>query len=446
MTNQYSQAEAYERKRLRAKKRGLPRSLRGLALLVAVMPLIALVKLLTHLGLDMIKYPDQFGHQAIDVEYFLRTKSRGRFRPVFLRSRHVANAFLLHKHCKHVHVLPLPPAVMRLVNLAEKLHIQTWGAPLFRTAALDYVLQDGDTWTSSAPTIVFTDEEQRVGRAILSQLGLEPQHYVCFHSRQAAYARKSNADLFAQRGAAANATSRVVQFEESLFQTFRNSDFSDYGPAIAGLARHGLKAVRIGAIVEGDVGEMPNLVDYAGQHRAALGEEASFADVWLMANARFYVGTSSGVTASAYIFNLPIVWVNSFPWPWGHAPAREGSLYLPKLVSVGGRVLKLTELIGFSRTHDWRVLYDDAAVKRLGWLVIDNSPEEIAAVVEEMELRLSGAVVDKVEDEALHLRLQSHFDPRMPMYYGRGRMGRDFLSTHQNLLEEPDARDAVSAK
>lgn len=436
MSRQMWVAQSVEAARLRAKRKGYPTRLGGWLRLAWAMPCILLVLMLKGIGIEIMLYPDHFGHQAIDVEYFLRTRKKRLNKPVYLCGNYVPNTFLFEKHRLLVHMVRLPAKAIQYVRAADKLCIRVWGRSLFHSVSLDHQMLDAETWGKLPPTLRFTEEEKLKGQELFRMLGLQPQQYVCFHCRQGAYALKSYGEMIKDRsGEAGDVEAQVALFEKTWFQQFRNSQFSDYHLAFERLMPHGLTAVRIGAIVEGDITGANNVVDYSGQHRAGLGKDADFADVWLMANARFYVGTSSGVTAFAYIFNRPIVWVNSFPWPWGGAPASAGSIYIPKLISKNSRTLSFAELAGLSAQQDWRTFYDNAEIERLGWFANDNSPEEIAEVVEEMALRLESQWLPDTEDEARQQELLALFQPGTPMHGTSARMGRAFLEKNRELLE-----------
>ena len=75
-------------------------------------------------------------------------------------------------------------------------------------------------------------------------------------------------------------------------------------------------------------------------------------------------------------------------------------------------------------------LYEQAGIE-----VIDNSPEEIAAVSIEMDERLQGTWQSAEEDDDLQRRLWSHFENSKQNDVVLSRMGATFLRENRDLLD-----------
>ncbi len=430
-----------ETARLAKKRRGLGRNPRAWLRMAAVAPALAIFRLAGAKGFEIAIYPDHFGHQALDVEHHLRTAGNRRSRCLYFASDVIPNAFLFQKHRTMVRIIRLPRGLMRYLRIAEKTSIRAFGRALFYTRGLEEKMVDSRTWNGVPPQIVFTAEDHRRGETMLARLGLERGRYVCLHSRDHTYGLSHHTKMVMGRGSARSANKAaahrlVAKSEESLLQRYRNSDFVAYEKALAVLERRGLRGVRLGAKVDRDYNDLlPNLVDFAGRYRDGLGPDADFSDLYLMAHCCFYIGTSSGVTGFSYIFNRPIVWVNSFPWPWAHVPPIAGSIYLPKLMRRGdGATLMFAEMVELSRRWDWRAMYDDAFFAREDVAAVDNTPDEIAESITEMCDWLEGHWQPDPADQVRQDALAGLFDRSLPIHRTRARMGRAFLASHSDLL------------
>ncbi|MGE3149323.1 MAG: TIGR04372 family glycosyltransferase [Pseudorhodoplanes sp.] len=429
------------RTRLKNKRRGLDYRPRTWLRLAYFLPAVLLLRLMQLVGLQVAVYPDHFGHQAMDVEHHLRRLGRRRWRAVYLVGALIPNRFLYEKHRVLVRMISVPRRFLRYLREGEKLSMRLWGRPLFYSFGFEEKLTDWAVWNNVPPQISFTEVDHERGAAILARLGLERGRYVCLHARDPAFGLAHHTEMWLARGGAYSPTRAAAkgvtsEAEESLFNRYRNSDFLDYSRAVDVLAQRGLKAVRLGAKVHNDLtGVMSNLVDFAGRERETLAEDAEFADVYLMAHCRFYVGTSNGIIGLAFTFNRLIAWVNSFPWPWAHMPPGAGSIYLPKLLRhERGDTLTFAEMIGRSKRYDWRGMYSNAFFEQERIAVVDNTPEEIAEAVGEMCDRTDGCFAHDEADESRQQRLASLFHGDLKLDGLPHRVGRSFLSRHRALL------------
>jgi putative glycosyltransferase (TIGR04372 family) len=426
--------------RLAKKRRSVGRGSRAWLRLAFFLPTIVALRALRALGFEIAIYPDHFGHQAMDVEHHLRRLATSKAWSLYLAGDLVPNAYLYEKHRALLRIARLPDSLMRHLRGAEKMAIRTFGFSLFYVYGFEEKLADWSTWNDVPPQIQFTAEDHRRGEALLARLGLERGRYVCLHARDAAYGLSHHTAMWVARGGAYAPNEEAARdvsekSEDSLFNRYRNSNFVDYRDALAILQRRGLKGVRVGAKADRDLtGVLPNLVDFAGCERDKLGDDADFADIYLMAHCQFYVGTSTGVTGSALLFNRPMIWLNAFPWPWGLYPPVAGSLYLPKLWRANdGHVLTFREMFEREQRFNWRPLYRDDFILEQKFCVIDNTPDEIAAGVAEMADRLEGTWQSNAEDEKRQSKMHAFGRDRPPP--PDIRIPREFLVRHETLLD-----------
>jgi putative glycosyltransferase (TIGR04372 family) len=425
----------------------LKNALRWIYAQLVYCPAFLILRGLQLIGIEVAVYPDLFGHQAFDVEHRLRLDSaKPRWRKIYLRDSAPPNQFLLELHSKQAWVLKIPKFVFRWLRQARKIDNKRGKLlgkpPIFYKRGFEEKLSDFDTWNNMASRLTFSPAEHERGREILARLGLEAGQYVCFHARDSHFALSHYPEMWHRVGTGKdtstlhNAAAYVGEFEHGFFQTYRNSDFSDYTLALEWLATQGMRGVRVGSADQNIEGVAPNLVDFGGRWRHELDDESDFADIYIMSHCRFYVGTATGVTVFALSANRPLLWVNSFPWPWAHSPPLANSLYMPKLWYLHGErePASFGEMLDFSRNNDWRKLYDDEFVRSLDLTVRDNSPDEILNAVKEMDARLNGSWTDRAEDMERQRQLNAMLDSELPLFGCPARMASDFLENHRSLL------------
>ena len=164
-------------------------------------------------------------------------------------------------------------------------------------------------------------------------------------------------------------------------------------------------------------------------------------DVFLLADCRFFVGCTSGPADVINAFGVPSIKTNTVQI--GSQAAHNHDLFIPKLFQSRrwGRPLTIAEVLEHVGTAcGWQTSQLDA----LGLDAIDNTPEEIEAVVCEMIERLDGtATAPTPWEEAAQQRLREFRQIAAighgPIMAGKTRMGRDFLRCHASALGLSDA-------
>jgi len=163
-------------------------------------------------------------------------------------------------------------------------------------------------------------------------------------------------------------------------------------------------------------------VDYA------LGDKKSdWMDVFLTANCRFLVATNSALFQMAMSFGVPIVATN---WiPLSSFPMQAGDIVVPKLLrgAGGDRFLTFDEMLALPRD-----VWSGYFLERKGLKVVDNSPEDIAAAVEEMLGRLDGTWKSSDERMARSRAFQDIAGARQVVV--NATMCDQFLARHSALL------------
>ena len=273
-----------------------------------------------------------------------------------------------------------------------------------------------DQWIKEERLPIFTlsDEDYARGWQCLKSFGMQQDDwFVCLHVR-----------------------GRGWRGDHSAVEDFRNSDIHAYKLAIKAVTDAGGWVIRMGDPAMKPLPQMPRVIDYA--HSDA---KSDWMDVFLCAQCRFLIGTSSGLFNFAIAFGIPVVTTNFLPTCCAYY-LTSNDLFIPRICwsKDENRLLNFAELFSPAMgTAAVQCHYDHKNIK-----ILENSEEEIKDVVEEMLERCSGRLKYSEEDEELQKRFKS-----MTLDCGKGygeenavvnaRMGRSFLRKYAALLSSEDS-------
>jgi putative glycosyltransferase (TIGR04372 family) len=263
----------------------------------------------------------------------------------------------------------------------------------------------------TTPSLSLTPEENRQGRAFLQHLGIPDEGpWVCFLARDFAYLETTHP------------TERDWRYHD-----YRNSTITHYLLAVEQLVHQGYWAFRMGVVVKEPLPPThPRIIDYATRHRS------EFLDIFLGARCWFFLGDTSGFLCVPMIFRRPLALVNYIPLEyvpsWG-----PNDLFIPKKLWLRQerRLMTFREIL---QSGVGRYLKTDEYANH-GIEIIENTPEEIAALAMEMEQRLTGAWQPTVHDRELQQRFWALFESSELHGVTRASIGAQFLREHQALLE-----------
>lgn len=310
-------------------------------------------------------YHERLGHLALNTDLYLRRRYLG------LLPQNEVHVFFVYAPANR-QLVRMFAREMMLVNstfLAKLL------APvgLLRTRfwiPLPFIGNEFKEFNGAPPQIQFTRQEQQRGRDCLSHMGLDSDAwYVCIFARDHQYYKvfSPNTDV--------------------TFSDHRNADINTYELAIKAILDAGGWVIRMGSCVESPLAfKHPRVVDYASTCRE------DFADVYVTAHARLFIGTTSGASDMAVLFDIPFVGVN---WvPIGYAPFGKHSIFIPKRIVTlesGKQVAMSEQLHAFIGNQVSAAIIPEQMLEQRGWRFVDNTPEEIRDAVVEQLQRLAGS-------------------------------------------------------
>ena len=388
------------------------RKVRGLLLVPFALIVVLVIRALRPLVLVRFKGLPSYliGHFAANTEVYLCERDAGlhgrKTIDIFYHSGPVSNDQLKKMWDRTLHVsrfASLPNRLNRWLPGGEK-YVVPW-----RDSA------DSDNYgllPRSSCHLAFTEEEERLGKAGLRELGItDGSPFVCFDARDPAYKNSWRPG------------------KDWSHHDYRDSSIHNYLPAAEELARRHYFAVRMGSVVrEALYATNDRIIDYATNGRT------DFLDIYLGANCKFFLSGCTGLYAIPMIFRRPIAYVNYVPL--FYAPSRGlNDLIIPKKLWLRAEQRFLTFREALS--SEVGKFFQSEQYEKLGIDVVENTPEEIRALAVEMDERINGTWQTSKEDEERQVRFWSLFEPSE---YNENkdflpRIGAEFLRQNSDLLD-----------
>lgn len=405
---------------------GLPLNLTSLlAVLIAVVlfPAIILMRPFRRLRIGLL-HDSAMGRFYGNTEYFLRER---KFHPpaqketvLLVAGGTPVNRQILKMVGRHYSVIQCG----HLWNALQSLKRITPGQACWIDLGCTGWLR-GAEWTEPGPQLSFTPEEHRRGQKLLRQLGIpEGARHVCFFAKDRLYtdSPQTRLDPNSYWGS----------------RDFRNCGIKNYLLAAQFLAQQGIYAIRMGIHRPEErlpAGLDPRIIDYTGSIRPTL-DDADFADTYIQATCKFFLGTTSGIYILSSMFGVPVAYANMIPYGECGRMPHDIIIFKKCRNRSTGEFLSFPEAIERGIDADWLTLDELMALDREGVEIVENSGEEILALVCEMNLRLDGNWTPEPTDDALQERSHELFTARAFDGSGfPGRIGAQFLRDNRKLLD-----------
>jgi putative glycosyltransferase (TIGR04372 family) len=359
--------------------------------------------------LVLITHPERIGHLALEPDCFLK-EGLLRRRPSFLAlflidpAKPVANRHLLGYWRRSLSVVDRPALARLLAPLSAMPRVRyethPYAVAINETARYSAIQAE---WHGRGPLLRLTAQDSERGLASLEAMGMPPNAwFVGVHCREAGYVAGEIHD-------------------------YRNASIGNYARAMSAIADRGGWCIRLGDATMSPLPPMKNVIDYAcGPHRA------EWMDVFLCAEARFILGSSSGLYCVGTAFGVPSALANIVPMSMLSYGAED--INIPKLLysEHKGRHLSFKEIFSSDvANYRFSELYAEAGIR-----VEENTAEDIQDLALEMLERHGGGLSYTSEDEALQARFKSLFRPGHYSYGAATRVGRQFLKKYVHLLAE----------
>lgn len=333
---------------------------------------------------------NRVGHYPIDTEVLLSVMEKSaieqeQYRTYFynIAGYPICNQQIYFMLKRVITILPFPRLAAEVDNFLELLSLR-YRCDQIRNFALSGDCRD--RWNlienSKRPHICFTQEELVKGKKILQEMGIKSNSpFVCLLMRDSLYLDKH------------------MPKNNWSYHDYRDVSVENYKKAALFLAEKGYYVLRMGKVVRDRfIVTHNNVIDYANS-----AFRSDFMDVYLSAHCNFFISTSTGIDAIAKIFKRPLVITD--------APLSDLDIWLHRNLFIPKKVLNLDTGRYLTNSENFQIFHETAAKKTVvktakekNLQFVDNSPEEIKEVVEEMEARLTGNWVEAENDN--HLQKQ----------------------------------------
>jgi putative glycosyltransferase (TIGR04372 family) len=382
-------------------------------LLVLFLPIVIIIRVIGFWRILRIgpHISHRIGHFAGNTEVYLCEKDAGYYKPsksfmdLFYYHYPISNQFLKKMWDRTIRSIPID------LSLIDKLNRKLPGGKPYAIPMPHFDRDYYGLMAKTDPHLSFTEEEELAGQAGLRDLGIpENTPFVCFHARDSAYLKKMTPNF------------------DSSYHDYRDSNINNYIAGAEELARRGMYAIRMGAVVtEKIASSQKGVIDYA-----ASGKRSDFMDIYLGAKCAFFISSGTGIDAIPMIFRRVSAFVNFVPLEYGRF-WQPGHLFIPKKhwLIKDKRFMKFREIIdsGAGR-FVYAKQYREHDIE-----LIENTPEEIAELVIEMDERLKGTWKERDEnDEELQKQFWQVVKPSNLNSVFSARIGASFLRKNRELL------------
>lgn len=282
----------------------------------------------------------------------------------------------------------------------------------------------GAEWTVPGPQLSFTPEEHKRGQELLRRLGVpEGVRHVCMFAKDRFYTDSPDTKLDPN------------SYWGS--RDFRNCDIKNYLPAAQYLAEQGMYVFRMGIHQPEErlpAGLDQHIIDYTGTIRPTM-EDPDFADAYIQATCKFFLGTTSGIYVLSSMFGVPVAYANMIPYGECGRMPHDIVIFKKCRNRATGDFFSFPVLIARGLDADWLTLDELEQLDREGIEFVENTGEEILDLAREMNMRLDGTWKSNPEDEEFQKRYITLSPARCFDGSGfPGRVGASFLRAERHLL------------
>lgn len=381
----------------------------GLGLGLILLPITALLHLLGYRHVTV--FTDRIGHLALEPDCLLKEQALGllplRKWILLAPPKRVANEHLLNYWEPHFIVIRSGLGCLLVANMSRFGLMQHDVGHYARVQGLaQESFRIYSTWGNRTPLLALNADDCAWGKAALEQLGLPAgAWFVCVHAREGGYS----------------------PVDESL-HAHRNSDIENYFSAMQLIVAEGGWVIRIGDASMKPLPIMNNVIDYA--HHPM---KAPRLDVILCASCKFMLGSTSGISLVSSIFGIPAAIANMTP--------TADLWYGPHDISIPKRIFSQHQHRNLSLEESLQYphgcyRYANQYVKA-GLVLIDNEPEEIAELTDEMMARLSAEDFELPDDMLARTMYKAFLDERYTSLHSCAHLGASFFRKHSSLAGVP---------
>jgi len=386
-------------------------------LLVVFWPLSIIVRLVFivfNLRVSALR-SNRVGHFAGNIDTYLAEKKHG-----INYTKKTIDLFYINQPISNKCLYGLWRRVLHISWFYRVLDCFNFLLPGYRKFRVSFINRERDIHGVTARTpapVCLTAKQLRQGDELMKQYGLSSEEPLyLFSCRDSAFLRKTSNN-------------------DCSYHDYRDSNIENHKKAAEMMSANGFQVIRMGRHVHKKITyENENIFDYSSSSLAS-----DFMDLYLTSRCSFYVGDSSGIVHLPALFRRPVAVLNvaaiEFATSWGS----PFLVFIPKKLydQEQEKFLSLREIY---EAGLWQAQSSEEYEQK-GVVAVENSTDEICAVVEEMYQRVNGNWLES-EDDRLR---QQKFWNCFKQYAGKKnhgvyktQIGSKFLAQNIFLLEELD--------
>jgi putative glycosyltransferase (TIGR04372 family) len=233
-------------------------------------------------------------------------------------------------------------------------------------------------------TVSFSEKQKKYGENILNRMPISPN--------------KKIVTIFARDSSYLN--NRYPKKNWS-YHSYRDCDIETYIEAIRYLINKNYVVLRVGS----EYSKKLNFVDENYFEYSLSDYKSAFMDLFIIYKSKFVIGSTSGATDVAVVFNVPYVGVNYAPFI--ESPLGKEDIFIQKkIINSKDEIVPYKNIISDSRYY----LYDGNKMEHLyGLKYLDNSEEEILDATIEMDSVVNGDFVLNKNQKKLLEKYQNEY-------------------------------------
>jgi putative glycosyltransferase (TIGR04372 family) len=355
----------------------------------------------------------RIGHLLCEIDCLVKEIQLGikkqRKYLIFYEARRVANKAFLELLPEYIQAYGFSRTSFNLVNRLFYSRISSepvgqYAVAMYETAEIYSI---NSRWGVKRPVFKPLSKWDSDRKLLFQKWGIPVEcPYVCIHAREGNYSPS-----------------------DEHYHSHRNVDVESYKTAVFNLVAKGVAVIRMGDPTMKPLGNWGSMVfDYASSD-----DRAPWLDLAISADCLFFLAGSSGAFYMATIFGRPVACVG-MALPFNFSPSgRYQDIGIPKLFrhKVTKEILSFNEIfeLGLSELR----LAEE--IDRSDYELVENSPNEITELAEEMYLRQTNAWIDTPEDLVLQQKMRTLLRPGSYSYGTSSRCGAMFLRRYKSLFQ-----------
>lgn len=348
---------------------------------------------------------ERIGHFAVEVDCLIKEIKLGREKNKYILAIDkdlIPNHHLL-KYWKKYFYIYDSKFLFLIISCLSKFGLMSFNGQKYLRNKFQFqeAYSIYNQWGSREPMIDLNYEDKVWSKKMLKKLGVpENSWHVVVHARTEGYSK----------------------IDDNI-QNYRNSEIKNSLLAIKKITDLGGWVIRIGDTNMPKLDEMENVIDYAWSNL-----KCDRLDFCIIANARFMIGNTSGITCLASVMGIPCAVTNVVPISVGWLTEKD--IFIPKLLWSNklSRYLTYKEILEseISR-YNYTNQYKKSDIK-----VIENSAYDILCLVKEMLDQINNSA--KVSKTTFQQIFKNSLNSNHYGYKSMSKISQHFVKNHMELF------------